>query len=326
MLSVILPTYNCRPLMKRHLAAMARWADLAEEIIVVDSRSDDGTLEFIRANLSHPKLRIIERDRGLYESWNEGIATSHGDWIYISTAGDTIERDHLLHLLALGERASADVVISPPRFVDEAGDPHPDLGWPPAKVVAASGSTLPFTLTPEAAFVLAFIHCPSAILGSSASNLYLGKHLRSRPFPVDFSGAGDSVWILRHAASSRICFTPKVGSTFCVHPKEENPSKRSHMELVTRLLAEKRKALERPCVDGELIRALTEEGLLHAKVQDIHRERRGLWHARPRTFKAGSGWTLLTLSYAWQRLRLHLLRGRIRAKLSDGSGFQRVPS
>ena len=130
-LSVVLPTYNCAQLMERHLDAMATWSDLAEEIVVVDSRSTDGTLDLIRSRLRHPNVRIIERDRGLYESWNEGIAATTSDWVYISTAGDTIERAHLLHLLDLGERATADVVISAPRFVDEDGGAGDDLRGPP---------------------------------------------------------------------------------------------------------------------------------------------------------------------------------------------------
>lgn len=103
-ISVVMPTYNCRDLLAAHLPSMQAWAGLALEIIVVDSRSTDGTLDLIRAELKHPRLRIIERDRGLYASWNEGIAATTGDWVYISTAGDTIAHTQLLHLCELGER------------------------------------------------------------------------------------------------------------------------------------------------------------------------------------------------------------------------------
>ena len=310
-LSVVMPTFNCAYLMERHLAGMAAWADLADEIIVVDSRSTDGTLDLIRSRLRHPSIRIIERDRGLYESWNEGIAATSGDWVYISTAGDTIERAHLLHLLELGERAAADVVISAPRFVDETGQAGHDLGWPPQKVVAASGRDVPFLLTAEAAFVLAYVHCPSAILGSSASDLYRGTHLRARPFPVDFKGAGDSVWILRHAAESRLCFTPQVGSTFCVHPKEEELRDGRLAGLVEKILAEKQATLGRPGVDGELVRALAAESRLFGEVQSLHRDRRRLWHARPGSAANLWRWSGLTLAYLRKRGQLRALRRRI---------------
>lgn len=321
-ISVVLPTYNCAPLMGRHLASMEAWADLADEIIIVDSRSTDGTLALIRERLSHPGLRIIERDRGLYESWNEGIAATTSDWVYISTAGDTIERAHLLHLLELGERATADVVISPPRFVDEDGGAGDDLRWPPSQVIA--GRREPFVLTPEAAFVLTFIHCPSALLGSSASNLYRGEHLRARPFPVEFKGAGDSVWILRHAAQSSLCFTPQIGSTFCVHPKEEELRGERLAALVSQILAEKQAVLARPAVDGDLVRILTDENRLLDEVQSLHRERRRLWHSRPRRPADLWQWTKLTLAYFRKRGQLKSLRRRIRGKFLPDACYQSI--
>lgn len=325
-LSVVVPTFNCASLMRRHLVAMAEWADLADEIIVVDSRSTDGTLEIIREHLRHPKLRIIERDRGLYESWNEGIAATTGDWVYVSTAGDAIERPHLLHLIELGERAAADVVISPPRFVDEAGEPCEDLGWPPAEIIAGSGIRGPFVLTAEAGFVLTFMHCPSALLGSSASNLYRGSHLRARPFPSEFKGAGDSVWILRHAAESRLCFTPQAGSTFCVHPKEEEIRGDNLAELVAKILVEKNAALIRAGVDGKLIQVLADENRLFAEVQALHRERRRLWHDRPRTIFSLWAWAGLTSAYLRQRAKLKGLRRRIHGKFLPAACYQRVGS
>lgn len=102
-ISVVVPTYNCQHLLMTHLRRMQTWLDLIDEVIVVDSRSTDGTLELIRAELRHPRLRIIERDRGLYQSWNEGIAATTGDWVYVSTAGDLITREQLLHLRTVGE-------------------------------------------------------------------------------------------------------------------------------------------------------------------------------------------------------------------------------
>lgn len=323
-LSVVVPTYNCAPLMERHLQAMALWANLADEIIVVDSRSTDGTLDLIRAGLHHPNLRIIERDRGLYESWNEGIAATTGEWVYISTAGDTIEREHLRHLLDLGERAEADVVISPPRFVDEAGRSCRDLDWPPAEIVADSRRDHPFTLSAEAAFVLTFIHCPSAILGSSASNLYRGDHLRARPFPVDFNVAGDSVWILRHAAQARLCFTPHIGSTFSVHPKESEPCREKRAELVAKLLNEKRGSIALPGVDERLALALAEEIMMDGEVQAVRLERRRLWHGRPRTSASLYAWVGLTFTYFRKRNHLHVLRRNIRRRFLPDACYQPV--
>lgn len=303
-LSVGLPTYNCAKLMERHLASMFGWLELADEVIVVDSRSTDGTIELIRERLRHPRLRIIERDRGLYESWNEGIAATTGEWVYISTAGDTIERDHLLHLLEAAGRNSADVVISPPYFVNETGAPCKDPGWPPGKIVDSTDATHPFTLTDEAAQLLAFIYFPKAILGSSASNLYRGEHLRARPFPTAFKGAGDSVWILRHAGESRLCFTPQSGSAFCIHPKEDCHQDEQLHALAQKLEAVKLKFLSSAKLDDNLSRSLSTHNHLTNKARAIQQERRHLWRASPKTATSVCLWVMATVDYLRTRVRL----------------------
>jgi hypothetical protein len=304
-LSVVLPTYNCAKLMERHLASMSGWLDLADEVIAVDSRSTDGTIELIRERLRHPKLRIIERDRGLYESWNDGIAATTGDWIYISTAGDTITRDHLLHLFETAERKLADVVISPPCFVDETGNPCDDPGWPPGKIVESCSAADTFTLTAESAQLLAFVYFPKAILGSSASNLYRGDHLRARPFPTEFKGAGDSIWILRHAGESRLCFTPKSGSTFCIHPKEDEQEQDENLvALSEKLEADKLRFLSSANFDRSLSRSLSDHNHLTNQAKAVQQERRRLWRTHPKTATSLCSWVMRTVDYLRTRARL----------------------
>ena len=305
-LSVVLPTYNCAPLMPRHLASMDAWADLADEIIVVDSRSTDGTLELIRARLRHPNIRIIERDRGLYESWNEGIAATTGDWVYISTAGDTIEREHLLHLHELGERANADVVISPPRFVDENGVSLTDMSWPPHRIIASHSGGQPFTLSQMAAGLLAFTHFPSSVLGSSASNLYRGEALRNRPFPVNFRGAGDTIWMMRSAFSLRVCLTPRIGSIFCIHPKNDfNTSEEAYACMLQ--FAEEKSLLALSMSEAypeQGLSPLAHEAKLFAHTRVLKLRRREAWGSIGSSPSAFVRWLWLSLAFCWQRMRL----------------------
>lgn len=225
-LSVVLPTYNCEPLMARHLDSMDAWADLADEIIVVDSRSTDGTLELIRNRLRHPNIRIIERGPGLYESWNEGIATTKGHWVYLSTAGDTIERAHLLNLMEAGAKANADVVISPCRFVDATGRPLPGTTKGNPHIMRGFGGETFVVEPPDVRDHVAMGAGIQGLLGSCASDLFRGEFLRNRPFPTNYGTHGDSAWMLRHAHEIRLCVVPELGSTFCRHVKHrlEDPS------------------------------------------------------------------------------------------------------
>lgn len=211
--------------MERHLAAMATWVDLADEIIVVDSRSSDGTLDLIRQRLKHPGLRIIERDRGLYASWNEGIAATTGKWIYISTAGDLIARAHLQRLLAAGEASAATVVISPQRFVNEAGAVYVGKKYRNARLHSALRGLGTVVLAPPATRFFALQDGrPNALLGSCASDLFRGDFLRAHPFPCDYGTHGDTAWTIRHSAHMTLCLVPEAGADFCIHAKPNVPA------------------------------------------------------------------------------------------------------
>jgi hypothetical protein len=304
-ISVVVPTYNCRPLLVEHLRAMQTWVDLIAEVIVVDSRSTDGTLDLIRSELRHPRLRIIERDRGLYQSWNEGIAATAGDWVYISTAGDTITREQLLHLREVGEALAADVVVSAPRFVHEDGRAHRDLDWPPAQLNRRFGRGRPFVIAPTATLFLAFQNCPKALLGSSASNLYRGTHLRARPFPIEYGVAGDTAWIMRYGQETRLGLTPRVGSTFCIHAKETSLTPEQCVELHQRMLTQEQARLR--ASDSPISQRLHDFFAAQAlpdKTKELWAKKRALWHHPKGRFWNKIRWVGATARYLWHRSRL----------------------
>ena len=269
--------------MERHLEAMEQWIDLAHEIIVVDSRSTDGTLDLIRRRLSHPNVSIIERDRGLYASWNEGIAATTGDWIYVSTAGDTIERDQLLRLRRCGEASRADVVISPCTFVNEAGLALPAKARRNPRLHQEIGGHDPVLLPPPVVRHLAFRSAGThALLGSCASDLFRGDFLRARPFPLDYGTHGDTAWTLRYAHEMRLCVAPEIGSTFCIHAKESTESKSSLMSTLDRMF------------ETEIRSGVSEaECELALKVRGLMRLRREAWHER----RSALSWLSANLRY-----------------------------
>jgi hypothetical protein len=322
---MVVPTYNCRHLLLAHLRAMQAWLDLIEEVIVVDSRSTDGTLDLIRSELRHPRLRIIDRDRGLYQSWNEGIAATTGDWVYISTAGDLITRNQLLHLREVGEALGASVVVSAPDFAHEDGRPHRDLGWPPAKLLAAFGQGHPFVMAPEATQFLAFQNCPNAILGSSASNLYRGPHLRARPFPTEYGVVGDTAWIMRYGHETRLALTPRSGSTFCIHEKEFQLTPEQCVELHRLLIGrESARLRETTQLSPRLANLLGEQDQpVHTK--RLWAEKRRLWHAPESRVANKFRWVSVTSRYLWSRLKdKRQARQTMQALQTDGALFRHL--
>lgn len=63
-IGVVIPTLNCAHLLPDHLDSMQPWLDLVEQIVVVDSYSDDGTWEMLQKRLAgHPQGRLFTNDR-----------------------------------------------------------------------------------------------------------------------------------------------------------------------------------------------------------------------------------------------------------------------
>jgi hypothetical protein len=206
------------PYLPGHLEAMRAWQDLAREIIVVDSSSGDGTIDFIKARLTHPNVRFLSHPPGLYQSWNFGIANVTQTFVYLSTTGDTITRAGLEKLVAAAEALAADVVLSKPRFVARDGRPAEDRRWPVDDIIATLEIAAPRKLAKLEAVIFAVAHATGALLGSSASNLYRTQTLQRLPFPTDFGTGGDGAWGLLHAAEAAWAVVPETFSTFLIHP------------------------------------------------------------------------------------------------------------
>jgi len=71
------------------LAHLAKAADLSFEWIVVDGGSDDGTAEFLENLNGQYHLRYIsEKDKGIYDAMNKGIAMAEGRFAIFLNSGD----------------------------------------------------------------------------------------------------------------------------------------------------------------------------------------------------------------------------------------------
>ncbi len=218
-IGVLIPTRNSAPYVPQHLADLQKWIGQAQEVVVVDSFSKDGTVDLIRDGLQHPNLRIIEHPPGLYQSWNHGIQQIKADYCYVSTVGESITGAGIEHLAETIGRLNCDVVVSKPDFITEQGAPMESTRWPIDDMVDSLNLREPATLEGPELFLFTLVNYREAILGSSASNLYRTRCVQAKPFPTDYGTAGDGGWGLTHCLEIRLGVTPKKFSTFREHPK-----------------------------------------------------------------------------------------------------------
>ena len=214
-ISAVLPIYNCRERLKRHLRSVVTWAPLVKEIIVVDSGSSDGTLELAQEVLTPLGARFIHNPPGLYQSWNAGIAAATAPWCYISTVEDPITPVGPSHLLKVVERQEPDIVISPPEMRNNDGSKPVHEKMPSNRLAEAfiSEGLSDRVLNRTETIVNLCGFLPHGLLGSSASNLYRTPFLQQHPFPTDFGHCGDTAWGVTVAPFAKVAFTPR----HCAH-------------------------------------------------------------------------------------------------------------
>jgi len=230
----MLPTRNCREGLPAHLAAIEEWLPEVQEIVVVDSDSTDGTLEFLQQNLRHPRIQFLSHPPGLYESWNCGLERIRARYTYIATVGDAAPATTLRGLVSVAEQHSADAVVSPPDFVDHHGKPLVRQ-WPIHHLLSQPGARKASLLSAWEWFAWAVMYLPGSLLGSSASNVYRTDYMQRHPFPLGYGHACDTAWALANAFEARIAVAPDLHSLFWVHGTGQAETRETHMRHMFRL-------------------------------------------------------------------------------------------
>ena len=93
-ISVVIPTYNRKDLLKRSINSVINQTIKPFEIIVVDDGSLDGTETMIRRNYDLVKF-IKQENKGVSAARNSGIKVSNGEWICFLDSDDEWKKDKL---------------------------------------------------------------------------------------------------------------------------------------------------------------------------------------------------------------------------------------
>lgn len=104
-ISVISITYNNLHGLKKTLESYLLLDRTDTELIVVDGNSTDGTSDYLKNLPAQKNIRYIsEKDKGIYDAMNKGIALVEGDWVIFMNAGDCFYNPSCLNALDLNDR------------------------------------------------------------------------------------------------------------------------------------------------------------------------------------------------------------------------------
>jgi hypothetical protein len=240
--SVIIPVYQSAERLTEHVASLRKLRSLVHEFIWVITESSDGSHKIAREAAQELGGQILEVPHGLYQAWNSGIARASGEFIYISTIGDTITPDGLNALSVCIRKNEADAVFSPPVIFPAT---QPNLKrcrhWTVFKFSKILNQFSGVRIPKEKTFLLQILSGASGLLGSCASCLFRASFLQSRPFPTEYHHYGDTAWTYQNLPDAILAFHPDPVARFVVHDQntprlvEKHQIYRLTEELVTHL-------------------------------------------------------------------------------------------
>lgn len=88
--SIITVAYNSGRTIADTLRSVAAQTHPDIEHLVIDGASRDDTLEQVRQHGAHVAAVVSERDRGIYDAMNKGLARASGDWVGFLNADDVL--------------------------------------------------------------------------------------------------------------------------------------------------------------------------------------------------------------------------------------------
>lgn len=89
-ISIVTVVYNGGNCIEETIKSVVNQDYINLEYIIVDGASTDETLHVIKKYENNPRsiLVLSEKDKGVYDAMNKGIAMATGDWILFMNAGD----------------------------------------------------------------------------------------------------------------------------------------------------------------------------------------------------------------------------------------------
>jgi len=129
--SIVTITLNAARTIERTITSVQTQSFSSIEHVLVDGGSTDGTLDIIRRMARPRDFWISEKDRGISDAFNKGVAMARGRLILILNADDWLSRDQIARSVKALEKSAMDFVFGDLIFYEGdlslfryRGDPH----------------------------------------------------------------------------------------------------------------------------------------------------------------------------------------------------------
>jgi glycosyltransferase involved in cell wall biosynthesis len=205
MLTVVLANYNHASFLPFALEGLVRQTRSADEIIVIDDASTDGSVGVIETYLrKHPNMRLVRNpdNRGIVRNMNAGLAMAKGRYVYFAAADDVTYPMLFETALGLFEKHPQAAIFSARSDLIDAGGRNRGLFATPVP------RSSPGFIAPEEA-ARHLLKDDSWFMGNTA--IYRAEHTRSAGgFPEELAAFTDGYVSRLLAVKHGACFSPAV--------------------------------------------------------------------------------------------------------------------
>lgn len=122
LISIITVTKNCSSTIERTLESVQAIKASDIQYIIIDGKSDDGTLETIERYKNLVDLLISEEDSGIYNAMNKGAAEAQGKYILFLNGDDYILADGFNKAKKILEREAPEVLSCQSHVFEQNGE------------------------------------------------------------------------------------------------------------------------------------------------------------------------------------------------------------
>ena len=205
-ISIITVCYNAEREIKATLKSVKEQSFKNYEYIIIDGASKDNTLKVISQSGVEPTHLVSERDKGIYDAMNKGLALAQGEYLMFLNAGDSLYSTNTLQKIADVAKGSPDVIYGDTAIVDaERNYLRPRKLRPPK------------TLTRNS-FKNGMLVCHQA---------FLPKRELAMPYDMAYRFSADFDWCVKILLASKKCTQI---DDFIVNYLEEGATTRNHIK------------------------------------------------------------------------------------------------
>jgi glycosyltransferase involved in cell wall biosynthesis len=135
-ISIITINYNNKPGLANTLESVFSQQTAPFEYLIIDGGSEDGSYDLIKKNTSRFSYWTSERDGGIYDAMNKGIANAKGDYLLFLNSGDCLCAGDILEkcLVLMQKNAGADIYYGDIFVVNNKDNPETVHWTHPAKI------------------------------------------------------------------------------------------------------------------------------------------------------------------------------------------------